>query len=452
MKTIDERLTFTGSLQLPDQSEASPVVVLIRQDRFGPHDHASVNIVGGFWAHYWQNKTLPETIKIVLKNESGRIELARSLGTKLQLEQAELVVAEWMVLSGSGDVPDGARVMIRVDLSAQGYVKDRRSVSCVGDGVVKRHGELDPQPEWKIANQKWVLGVFYHYEELEQLGFSNTDKALISAARISGDWRATEPAQLSALLEGAIASVVDPLRIYSFLSRQRVDWYRIRASYSCESRANEYAVRRKSVKRSQNSDVGPMFPQGMCSDLAFPTLLRGLATCGARDAIARAMDFVVDAWSADGMSSAVVLLHAALETVIGVIDHPGIRRMPTTRQLKNLEKSVRQAITTTTAADGWEVENVTYVLKKIGELKRPPIVELVMRYVLELKINIDDLWRSPEEFRSDLGQAMAVRNGLVHAAREDASQEARDRIFRLGLLTERMILRVLGLEWAPATP
>ena len=443
-----KKFTYTGSAKLSGE-DFSEVVALLRQNRFDPHERASVHIVGGEWFRFWQNEVLPGNIEITHRHSGGSIVLSDIGGQKLRGEEAYLEIGEWTEISTADEIPAGAKITVRVYLSDRGYVRDRRGVSSRGDGQVERSGEIDPQPEWKSDDQAWKLGIRYHYEALGDDTPANESRALVPAAQMRGEWIAKSPTNLKAVLAEVATSVLDPLRVYSFLSRQRVAWYQIEVSYVFESRANEFATRRRAVKRSQLAHLVPMFPQEPASRQAFPMLLNAIRSASERERIARAIDFVVGAWSADGTNSARILMHAALETIVGVIDEKKFRPKPTNRQIKNLEEKVRGAIEAATSAGGWDPVAASYVIGKVAELKRPPIIELVVLYVSLLKIEISDLWHNQDQFRSELSLALKVRNNLVHAAEENDSPEATERLFALGLLTKRLILNFLGLNWVP---
>lgn len=268
---------------------------------------------------------------------------------------------------------------------------------------------------------------------------------------ISSEWRAERDTTLRSVISDVEAELVDPTRLLSFLSRASAQWFLISVcviNYT-GARVVETATKRVAVNHVRSGRPGAIFSQENAAR-GFEGVLTQLAATRDRNEIVRAMDFVVASWCAENMASALVLLHAALETAVSVVDvsTTGAGR-PSTSQFGKLEEVVRKAIREFGINKGWSQALVEDLLEKTAELKRPPIVRVILRLLPMLDVFAKDLWIDDTDLEYQLRMAFNFRNRLVHAAEAEETAEANDRLLRLARLTERIILRILGVTCVP---
>jgi hypothetical protein len=446
-----DQFTFKGTMQLPG-AVATNVVAVCRQARFDSLSLLEVHIIGGDWAPFAQRNLFPGEIEIVSDDDQGRIILGSPVNAKMSLlgAETEVTFSEWTRLPADQAVLAGEIVKVEVELAAAGLLRDRRNTRYRRDGSVEKfQGTGDRDLSWKSKGRSWTAAVGYHSAPLA--GQASASMALISCGMIQTEWQAEADTSLKDVVSDVEAELRDSARLLSFVSRASTPWSRITVNVLKKNgrHVQETATKRVTARQLRSGPAGPMFSQDDAAN-CFEGLLGHLATSSSRAEITRAIDFVVASWCAENMPSALVLLHAALETIVAVADATttsGSR--PSSSQLGKLEDAVRRTIRDFGANSGWSSLLIDDLLEKSPEVKRPPIVRLICRLLPVLDVYTKDLWRDAPEIETELREAFSHRNKLVHAAVAEETIATRDRLMKLALLTERIILRMLGLASAP---
>lgn len=444
-----DQFTFKGTVQLPG-ALATSVVAICRQARFNPLSQLEVHIIGGDWAPFWQRNPFPQEIEIASDDDHGRLILVSPVNSKMRMEEVEFTCSEWTRLPADQSVLEGEIVKVEVELASSGLMRDRRNTRYWQDGSVEKfQGTGDRDLSWKIKGRSWTAAVGYHSAPLAD--HAGTSKALISCGIIHTEWRVEANTSLQDVITEVEAELRDSARLLSFVSRASTPWSRItvHALKKNGRHVQETATKQVTARQLRSGPAGPMFTQDDAAS-CFEVLLAHLATSSSRIEINRAIDFVVAAWCAESLPSALVLLHAALEAIVAVAHaatNSGSR--PSSSQLGKLEDAVRQTIRDFGASREWSSVLIDDLLEKSAEVKRPPIVRLICRLLPVLDVYTKDLWRDPSELETELRKAFSHRNKLVHAAVAEDTIAAQDRLMRLAFLTERIILRMLGFAWAP---
>lgn len=446
---FSEQFTFTGSLQLPG-AEAQPVVAVLQQACFDPLAALKAHLIGCIWAPFWQNKPFPPELEIRSSDGKGRIILRNPTRIKLGIREAEVEFYDWTRLPGDESVVIGDRIQVEVELAAPGLLRDRRTVSYKRDGAVIRvQGTGDPELSLTNGDHTWTLGISYSNRPLGD----DTDSsiALIPCPTIRTEWEVRADSNVLHIFSSLYSELRDLTRVLSFISRASTPWFLIKIDVLKKNgrQVCETGTRRVAAKQVRTGYAGPMFSQ-VDAARHFEQLLRQLAASPARNDLTRAIDFVVASWCSESMASALVLLHAALETTISASLSMRSLDQPNPSQLKKLGKAIRMTISDFVAEHGWSATVKEDLLEKSTEIKRPPIVRLICRLLPMLDVYTKDLWRDTADLQSEMRNAFAYRNNLVHAATSEESPEIQDRLLRLTLLTERVILRILGVKWLPA--
>lgn len=444
-----DQFTFKGAMQLPGAS-ATNVVAICRQGRFDPLSLLEVHIIGGDWAPFWQRKPFPREIEISSDDGRGRIILRSPVDTKMHREEVEVTYAEWTRLPADQTVLAGEIVKVEVELAAAGLLRDRRNSRYQRDGSVERFSRTgDRDLSWTNNGRAWTLGIGYDNAPLPDQ--ARESMALIACGMARAEWHAEADTTLQDVISDVESELRDSARLLSFISRASTPWSRVTATVLKKNgrHVQETATKRVTARQPRSGWAGPMFSQDDAAS-SFEGLLVQLAASPARTQITRAIDFVVASWCAENLPSSLVLLHAALEAIVSVADAATTAASrPSSSQLAKLEDVVRQAIREFGASSGWTGTLVDDFLEKSPEVKRPPIVKLICRILPILDVYTKDLWMDATVIETELRKAFSHRNKLVHAAVAEETLETRDRLMRLAVLTERMILRMLGVTWAP---
>ena len=442
-----DQFTIKGTLRLPN-ADAANVVAICRHDRFDPLAVLEVHIIGGNWSLFWQMNPFPQVIEIALDDDRGRVILSRPMNARMELVEAKITFAEWTRLPPDEDVIAGETVRVEVELAAAGLVADRRNTAYRRDGSVERVEKTgDPDVIWRSQGASWTLGIGYNSSPLADQAPRSV--ALISCAMMRTEWNALADTTVPDVISRVEAQLKDSTRLLSFISRASTPWMQITVCVLKKDgrHVQQSATKRLAARQLRSGLVGPMFTQEDAAS-SFEGLLGQLTQ--ARAEITRAIDFVVASWCAENMPAALVLLHAALEAIVStVVDATPTDARPSSSQLKKLEGVVKAAIRDFGASNGWSSAVVDDFLEKAPEVKRPPIVKLICRLLPRLDVYTNDLWGDPGELEHEIRKAFSYRNKLVHSAVAEETSEDSDRLMRLALLTERIILRALGFTWFP---
>jgi hypothetical protein len=314
------------------------------------------------------------------------------------------------------------------------------------DGTIERMDEIGPTITWQDRGKSFKLFMRYEFER----AIAAEDWGAVRVARpcIHTRFHVLQPMEHRQVLDEIETSIEDSLLILSFVSRQWVRSYETTLETQAHGEgatSHRSSVRRRIVPVTAPWDDFFLIETKELIEGGFDTLVKSLRSSPLREALSRAIAFEVASRDVHSLESTMVLCHAALEAVIGGLDDRNPAIDHSVIESKNVRDAIADAIKTVLAKFQVPDETSKSVLKKVPELERAPIADLVVHHTERLRVNTQDLWPDSIGFEQGLRAALKRRNALVHAATIEKPNEAYEDMMRLQILTERIILH--ALEW-----
>ena len=172
------------------------------------------------------------------------------------------------------------------------------------------------------------------------------------------------------------------------------------------------------------------------------TLYRAYRFHPHRAAIRRAIRFGVGSQNTVGLEQSYFLAYAALEAALGAASDEAMEFSIGASPFRRLCERLRDAVAQFALERGMP-DLPDEINAKLPELRRRPTQRRIARLREKYDVKVDDLWPHLG-FEAGFARATKGRNMLVHAAKLIEPQEVFGDQVRIAVLTERIILKLLG--------
>lgn len=360
----------------------------------------------------------------------------------------ELRVIGYKIGCNTEPLPSGEEVTVFAYLTG-GQVLRRRDLHCYSyDGTITylSGDQPDRDIEWDDSRGHSILRIQHEHEE-HYVGI-NKSSIRIGRPAFIRSFISDGRSSLSHMIDQAEEDLVDIVRMVSFCSRERVSWYAITVeTYRSKQqpRLNPRAQSRGGVAVYESRKwQEPLIDHKDLADGGFYTLLDSFRSSEHCELLRRAIAYQVASRQKEGgIEENYVLCHAALDALASglSLNDPSVPRYqePEWNELRSrlviaLEEFARDK--------GIDATVINRTKRKLLELRRPPIADLIQHHVNALGVKADDLWPSIG-FEKGLRQALDTRNTFVHQAIVNDLTTTHENLLRLQVLIERFILKLL---------
>lgn len=342
-------------------------------------------------------------------------------------------------------LPPGWRVYATVDLTSGKVLSKPRGVEYDRRGNIAQRFAYEDDVEWSLPRGRGTA--FLRYEsEKTQVG---RDEATLLVCRptIEYDLSIEGQTSLEEVMQELERDLVDACLLLSLCGRRRIIWYQ--TSYLLIDAEQNPAHMREPMSRYAVFDrlaEGPrdeLINHEALTKGGFQRLLDRLQTSPYREELKQVILFLASSQTADTIETSYFLCHAALEALCNAIysKELGHDLLPPD-EWKKIESTLRQTIVDFAAKNG-AAEFGEKAGARISELKRVGTRDRILSICRHLGLGGTEIWPGVT-LEAGLGRALQVRNELFHGAKADDLQKLYVSLVRLQILTERLLLRVLG--------
>lgn len=240
------------------------------------------------------------------------------------------------------------------------------------------------------------------------------------------------------------------LRLLSFLSRRHVDWAVVHLlTHWKEGQGGRFheSDRWHFARPSRRTFLEPLVVPYRMHESSLDDMMKRFQSAPFKESIYLAIGFLLDTFEEGPMEDAVLSVFTALETIVNGITEAegrgGILPRPAFQELRErLQLTASEFLAGLNAAPSPEMQE--YLLGKLGDINRRPVVERVIDVLDTHQVRWRQLWRQGTDAAQELRQAYRRRSILTHTGRVEDYQVARDDCLRIHTLTERLIFKLLG--------
>lgn len=339
------------------------------------------------------------------------------------------------------------------ELSNRGLLEPCGIRNFVADGTVERFGKRR-----SFSGLKWTCEGGREYTlRLEfdsapatgELGLRGD--VLLARPRAVAEFRAPASLDIPSLLDEFEDELANVLTLLSVLSRRPIWWQRLRViSVDRQSGFRAESFRLSGDEPREQPDNQRRWPLvnsfSLAEGRAFESLIGMLRKAPERDSLLRAGSFLAASYGERTWEAAFVLAIAGLEALISGQEETypsGLR--PSNSTTDRVCDRVKDALRGFAGDDGLSAEQLEAVLRKVPELRRPPIKDVLKHHVERVGIAVEELWRAHGGLAAGISETFEQRNALLHAAEIRHPEEAFGNLARSRVLVERLLLRSLQL-------
>jgi len=370
------------------------------------------------------------------------------LGSHYMMGKVELRVIGYKIGCSAEPLPPNEEVTIFVYLTGGQVLRRRDSLCYSYDGTITNFpgDQTGKDIEWDDDRGHAILRIQHEHEE-HAVG---TNQASIRIGRpvfvrsFVSDGRSS----LNNMINQTEGEIKDIVRMVSFCSRERVNWYAITIeTYRSQQqpRLNPRAQSRGGVpvyelRKSQD----PLIDHMALIEGGFKDLLDSFRSSTHRNLLERAIAYQVASRQKEGgIEENYIFCHAALDALASglSLDDPSIPCYQD-QEWNELRDRLVVALDEFGRDKGVDTTLISRSKSKLLELRRPPIAALIKHHVDALGVKVDDLWPL-SGFEKGLRQALEIRNTFIHQAIVNDLTSTHENLLRLQILIERFILKLL---------
>jgi hypothetical protein len=363
----------------------------------------------------------------------------KSSGDKIELD------VSGYDLGVSGNLlPLGEEITVMAYLTRGRLSGWRRSLIRRWDGAIAVHADMEKSEvekeeiiEWEDASGTTTLRMQHEYEDA-RIG---ENKTLVQIAR---------PAMVRTFKADTQNDLKNICLMLSLASREKIQWYEISVeTYKAKERPrlSPRAKRRTGGGSSRYPEQeDPLIEHRDLVNGGFKNLLELFQSCPHSETLKRAIAFEVASRGLDGgLESNYILCYSALEAIASeaLTDTASLPRYQPA-QWRELMRTLETTIADFGQSHGLSPILIGYTQKRLRNLARPAIADILLHLTRSLGIKTDDLWPTDVTFEEGLRAALRIRNSLVHRAVIIDLIAMHDNLARLQALAERFMLKLIG--------
>ena len=353
-------------------------------------------------------------------------------------------------------LPAGEEVSVIVQLSAGKVLEGMRGLVLNYDGTITHYeraeaNKADKEEKviaWEEDGVKTEARIFYQYEDTSVA--ANPALLRIACPSFRRWFKADGTTSLSQIMDKTEEDAGDIARLLALCSRERVRWYEIEVetvNFKESPRLYPRAKRRGSLShKSESSKWGdPLIDHRDLIDGGFKRLLDAYRASKYRKALQRSISFEVSSRNNRGLDTSYAFCLMALEALVNdLTEQAGSATTLDAQKWRKLQAELESVVMTYGDQNALDRAVIDTILKRISELTRISLVDAVKQQVDTWGVKIDDLWPSSVGFLAGLRQSIKLRNDLFHRASTADPDLLYENLFRLRVLVERFILKVLA--------
>lgn len=393
----------------------------------------------------WNSRELAYRADVPKKEE---IHMYGPIGYSASSYRAELDVRRIDIGCTSDSLPADADVSGWCLLNAGAALRSPRIIEKSFTGSIDVSTAHGAHLEWRQDVRTYQASLRAEYAEIVSAG----KKILVQSYVPSLAFTQRTDGKLSMrdLMETLDRDLSDVLPILSLASRESVDWFETEVMVvkaMNDQHAYHRGFRRAVAEhREEISWPGPLLSFTNLRDGGLGTLVSAFQKSAIKEALRHAIAFEVESRSSTTIEARLFLAHAALEAVAWALclSDPNWKEFGKS-SWKRFAKGIKKSIKALAAELQLDPALSVAATKKIRELSRPPVKDVIESQVTRLNVKIDDVWPRDLGFSAGLAKAIKDRNDLVHEAKISNFDRALMNAARLQILAERLILKVL--EW-----
>lgn len=328
-------------------------------------------------------------------------------------------------------------------LTPSGILTKFKSVEFKYTGEIK-HEVLQPG-EAIVKTEIGDVLATEHYQSHERVENENRVTVVVERAVLSGELSVEAGASLAVAHENLRKVLDDVCDLLSLCYRVPVSYYEI-SYFELEPRSDRTVpsplLRRKLKPANTGEWKDELINYRDLVDGGLDALYQSYRNHPEQDRIRRAIRFGAGSRDVVGLEQSYFLTYAALEAVLGAAADAAITDTMPSSPFRKLCSRLRDAVVQF-AADRGFTDVVDDINEKLPELRRRSTIRKMARVQTKLDLKVDDLWANLG-FATGFLRATRGRNELVHAASIDNPRQLYRDCVRISLLTERLILKLLG--------
>lgn len=241
------------------------------------------------------------------------------------------------------------------------------------------------------------------------------------------------------------------LRLLSFLSRRHVDWAAMHlVTHWKDERGGRFhdSDRWHLARPSRRTFLDPLVVPYRMHESSLDDMMKKFHSVPFKESVYLSIGFLLDTFEEGPLEDAVLSVFTALETIVtGITEAEGrgvILPRPAFQELRQRLKRTAEEFLAGLGNEAPSPEMQEYLLAKLGDMNRPPVVERVIDVLDTRGVRWRQPWSQGTDAAQELRQAYRRRSILAHTGKVEDYRVAREDCLRLHTLTERLIFKLVG--------
>jgi len=244
----------------------------------------------------------------------------------------------------------------------------------------------------------------------------------------------------------------DILWLLSFINRRRIFWYEISIDIVPIDSAKEmiwipkFIKRRKIFLPKETKWKDCLIAQPDLAKGGLYRLLEEYKKSSMKAELRRAIIYTIASYERDTIEAQIQSIYLALEVLVNTLSenyniHDIIPRVSFRALSKQLKETILRFLSNEKIEDN---NKKSQLIKNISRLNKIPFADRSYSLIKELKIEVLDFLKEPDELRPKLEEIQTRRNRLIHKGEVKEIDKLYEDLVILRAISERMILKLLN--------